>query len=56
MKYQDIEVGIDYEPEPGLADNGDLARDLDSGQNQSSTFIDSNYDPWRRQQKLLSLR
>jgi len=22
VKYQDIEVGIDYEPEPGLADNG----------------------------------
>jgi AAA ATPase domain len=30
MKYQDIEVGIDYEPEPGLADNGDLARDLEA--------------------------
>ena len=27
-KYKDIEVGIDYEPEPGLADNGDLEHDL----------------------------
>jgi hypothetical protein len=28
IKYEDIEVGIDYEPEPGLADNGDLEHDL----------------------------
>lgn len=28
IKYQDIEVGIDFEPEPGLADNGDLEMDL----------------------------
>ncbi|HEX4986157.1 MAG TPA: ATP-binding protein [Burkholderiales bacterium] len=28
IKYQDIEVGIDYDPEPGLADNGDLEHDL----------------------------
>lgn len=28
MKYQDIEVGFDFEPEPGLADNGDLEHDL----------------------------
>lgn len=28
LKYQDIEVGIDFEPEPGLADNGDLEHDL----------------------------
>ena len=28
IKYNDIEVGIDYEPEPGLADNGDLEHDL----------------------------
>ncbi len=28
VKYGDIQVGIDYEPEPGLADNGDLAHDL----------------------------
>jgi hypothetical protein len=27
-KYQDIEVGLDFEPEPGLADNGDLEHDL----------------------------
>ena len=27
-KYQDIEVGLDLEPEPGLADNGDLETDL----------------------------
>lgn len=28
VKYQDIEVGFDQEPEPGLADNGDLEHDL----------------------------
>ena len=28
VKYQDIEVGLDLEPEPGLADNGDLELDL----------------------------
>ncbi len=28
VKYQDIEVGLDLEPEPGLADNGDLEMDL----------------------------
>jgi hypothetical protein len=28
FKYQDIEVGIDFDPEPGLADNGDLELDL----------------------------
>ncbi len=28
VRYQDIEVGIDFEPEPGLADNGDLENDL----------------------------
>ena len=28
VKYQDIEVGLDFEPEPGLADNGDLEADL----------------------------
>jgi hypothetical protein len=28
FKFQDIEVGIDYEPEKGLADNGDLEGDL----------------------------
>src|SRR5690606_28035980 len=27
-KYGDIEVGLDYAPEPGLADNGDLEHDL----------------------------
>ena len=26
--FGDIEVGLDYEPEPGLADNGDLEHDL----------------------------
>lgn len=30
LKYDDIEVGLDYEPEPGLADNGDLEHDLQS--------------------------
>ncbi|MGH9457335.1 MAG: AAA family ATPase [Thermoanaerobaculia bacterium] len=28
VKYQDLEVGLDLEPEPGLADNGDLEQDL----------------------------
>jgi AAA ATPase domain len=28
VKYADIEVGLDYEPEPGLADNGNLEIDL----------------------------
>jgi AAA ATPase domain len=28
FKYDDIEVGFDFEPEPGLADNGDLEHDL----------------------------
>ena len=28
LKFADIEVGLDYEPEPGLADNGELESDL----------------------------
>lgn len=28
VSYGDIEVGLDYDPEPGLADNGDLEHDL----------------------------
>lgn len=28
FKYGDIEVNLDYDPEPGLADNGDLEHDL----------------------------
>lgn len=28
VKYEDIEVGLDFKPEPGLADNGDLEQDL----------------------------
>ncbi len=28
MKYGDIEVGFDFQPEAGLADNGDLEQDL----------------------------
>ncbi|MGD0432448.1 MAG: ATP-binding protein [Acetobacteraceae bacterium] len=28
LTYNDIEVGFDYDPEPGLADNGDLEGDL----------------------------
>ena len=28
VKYADIEVGFDVDPEPGLADNGDLEHDL----------------------------
>ena len=30
LKYNDIEVGIDFDPEPGLADNGELEGDLAS--------------------------
>ena len=30
VKYDDIEIGFDFEPEPGLADNGDLESDLSS--------------------------
>lgn len=28
LKYDDIEVGLDFDPEAGLADNGDLTTDL----------------------------
>jgi len=28
LKFRDIEVGLDLDPEPGLADNGDLQHDL----------------------------
>jgi hypothetical protein len=28
VKYRDLELGLGYEPEPGLADNGDLEQDL----------------------------
>ena len=28
VTYQDIEVGLDFDPEPGLADNGDLESDI----------------------------
>src|SRR5688572_8919956 len=28
VKYEDIEVGFDFDPEPGLADNGSLEQDL----------------------------
>ena len=28
VKHQDIEIGLDFDPEPGLADNGDLETDL----------------------------
>jgi hypothetical protein len=30
FKFSDIEVGFDFDPEPGLADNGDLEHDLQS--------------------------
>lgn len=30
IKYSDIEVGFDFDPEAGLADNGDLEHDLQS--------------------------
>ena len=28
VQYQDIEIGLDFDPEPGVADNGDLEADL----------------------------
>ena len=28
LKYQDLEIGIDIDPEPGIADSGDLESDL----------------------------
>ena len=28
IRYPDLEVGLDHDPEPGLADNGDLEHDL----------------------------
>lgn len=28
VKFQDVEVRVDYDPEPGVADNGDLEHDL----------------------------
>ena len=28
LQYDDIQVGLDYDPDPGLADNGDLEHDL----------------------------
>jgi len=28
VTHADVEVGLDYDPEPGLADNGDLEGDL----------------------------
>lgn len=28
INYSDIEIGLDFDPEPGLADNGDLEHDL----------------------------
>jgi hypothetical protein len=30
VKFNDIEVGLDFDPEPGLADNGELEGDLSS--------------------------
>ncbi len=30
VKYGDLEVGLDFEPEAGLADNGDLEQDLEA--------------------------
>lgn len=35
LKYQDIEVGLDFDVEPDLADNGDLEVDL------SALFVES---------------
>jgi hypothetical protein len=30
VRFRDLEVGLDFEPEPGLADNGDLEQDLEA--------------------------
>ena len=37
VTYNDIEVGLDQEPEPGLADNGDLEGDLTALLEQAGT-------------------
>jgi hypothetical protein len=41
VSYKDIEVGLDYESEPGLADNGDLEMDLGSLLEQVGTAAQS---------------
>lgn len=66
VTYSDIEVGLDYEPEPGLADNGDLEGDLtmlleqvgkaaQAGETLVAIFIDElQYVPERQLAALIS--
>ena len=66
VTYNDIEVGLDYEPEPGLADNGDLEGDLtmlleqvgkaaQAGETLVAIFIDElQYVPERQLAALIS--
>ena len=44
MKYEDIEVGLDLDPEPGLADNGDLEQDHRPRPPPRSTRASSAFD------------
>ena len=43
VKYEDIEVGLDFEPEPGLADNGDLEHDQ-LGDAHADAVADAKHD------------
>jgi len=66
VTYNDIQVGLDYEPEPGLADNGDLEGDLtmlleqvgraaQAGNTLVAIFIDElQYVPERQMAALIS--
>lgn len=66
VTYNDIEVGLDYEPEPGLADNGDLEGDLTmlleqvgkaarAGETLVAIFIDElQYVPEKQMAALIS--
>jgi hypothetical protein len=40
VKYGDTEVGLDLEPEPGLADNGDLMAERGPGLHRSGDIAD----------------
>jgi hypothetical protein len=48
IKYADIEVGLDFDPEPGLADNGDLEHDL-------LTLLEASGDAAREGETALAL-
>jgi len=66
VTFNDIEVGLDYEPEPGLADNGDLEGDLTmlleqvgkaalAGETLVAIFIDElQYVPEKQMAALIS--